>query len=46
MSANELRKLLFEINDQDLTVRELRQILFDLEDQVRELTTEDFQNMP
>lgn len=38
MNANELRKFLFEIDKQELTVSELRAILYKIEDQDKQIT--------
>lgn len=38
MTVRELRKMLFEVENQELTVKELRDILFQVEDQDKELT--------
>mgnify|MGYP003571253796 CR=1 FL=1 len=37
MTVRELRKALFEIENQNMSIKELRAILFDVEDQDREL---------
>ncbi len=41
MTIRELRKKLFEIEDQQMTVEELRHILFEVEDQDAELEPDD-----
>ena len=38
MTARDLRRILFEIEDQEMTVRELRELLFEVEEQDKELT--------
>ena len=38
MTTRELRKMLFNVENQELTVKELRDILFAIEDQDNELT--------
>jgi len=38
MTTRELRKMLFEVENQELTIKELRDILFQVEDQDKELT--------
>ncbi len=45
MTVRELRKALFEIQDQKMTVKELRDILFELENQDAELKPEDLIQM-
>lgn len=39
MSARELREMLTEVGNQNMTVKELRAILFEMEDQDAELDT-------
>ena len=41
MTTRELRKALFEIDNQKMTVEELRHILFDVEEQDKELEQDD-----
>ena len=41
MTARELRKALFEINNQEMTIKELRDILYTVENQDEELKPED-----
>lgn len=38
MTTRELREMLFNVDNQELTVKELRDILFDVVDQDKELT--------
>lgn len=38
MTTREFRKMLFSVDNQELTVKELRDILFDVVDQDKELT--------
>ncbi len=41
MTARELRKMLTEVDNQEMTIKELRKILFDLEEQDKELEDND-----
>lgn len=38
MTVRELREMLFNVENQELTVKELRAILFEVEEQDKELT--------
>lgn len=38
MTVRELRQMLFNVDNQELTVKELRDILFDVKEQDNELT--------
>jgi hypothetical protein len=40
MKVSEMRDLLFNIENQDLTIRELRTILFDIDAQYEEVTAQ------
>lgn len=39
MTTRELREMLFNVENQELTVKELRAILFEVEEQDKEITT-------
>ncbi len=41
MKIRELRALLFNLDNQDMTIKELRSILFQVENQDKELTNSD-----
>jgi hypothetical protein len=41
MTVRELRELLFNVNNQNLTIAELRSILFRIENQDKELNEDD-----
>ena len=45
MTARELRQMLFEVENQNLTVKELRQLLFTIDNQNEELTAETVKNV-
>jgi len=44
MKVNEMRDFLFNIENQDMTIRELRYVLFELENQFEEVTPQVINN--
>jgi len=45
MTTRELRNMLFNVENQELTVKELRAILFEVEEQDKELTTSEMSKL-
>lgn len=45
MTTRELRQMLVEVENQDMTIKELRDILFEIEDQDRELRPVDLMKL-
>lgn len=45
MTTRELRKMLFSVDNQELTVKELRAILFNVDEQDKELTDVDMMHL-
>lgn len=45
MTTRELRKMLVEVENQEMTIKELRAILFEVDNQDRELTPVDLMKL-
>lgn len=45
MTTREFRKMLFSVDNQELTVKELRAILFNVDEQDKELTDVDMMHL-